>query len=369
MKLTINRSTLLDMLALAVGIVPGRSPRPALQGVLMQCATDRFSIAASDMETYVRQETSVVQAERAGEALADAEKLHAIIRELGDDVVALEADGTSALHIRGADAHYRIHGMKPSDFPKFPEAPDATPFSVKAADLRRLVGQVAFAAARESTRYAFNAILVVAEKGELTLSATDGRRLSLSQAGSETPDGGAQSLIPAGMAKLLAEGLLAGAKDGEEAEVRLGERQASFSMNGTTIVTSLVEGQFPPYDDIIPKGVTNKMTAGTAAFLTAVRRAGLLTSETTKGVRFLFSAGKKAVMTSRDPEMGEATIEFACRYEGEDLEVGFNPVFLADALKVVEADEITLSMPAPNRPGLIEDGRGLRVVVMPVNLS
>jgi DNA polymerase-3 subunit beta len=138
--------------------------------------------------------------------------------------------------------------------------------------------------------------------------------------------------------------------------------------SSATLTSSLVEGQFPPYEDVIPKDCDKKMIAGTADFLSAIRRASLLTTEESKGVRLHFSK-KGLVLTSRSPESGEATINFPCKYEGTDVEIGFNPQFLVDALRVVDTDEISLELTAPNRPGLLKGGPNFIYVIMPVNLQ
>jgi DNA polymerase-3 subunit beta len=110
------------------------------------------------------------------------------------------------------------------------------------------------------------------------------------------------------------------------------------------------------------------MTAGTADFLSAIKRAALLTTEDSKGVRMAFNK-KGLVLSSRSPESGEATVNFACKFEGADVEIGFNPTFLTDALRVVDSDEITLELTAANRPGLLKGGPNFSYVIMPVNLQ
>ena len=140
------------------------------------------------------------------------------------------------------------------------------------------------------------------------------------------------------------------------------------SFRVATLTTNLVEGQFPPYEDVIPKDTDKKMTAATQDFSSAIRRAALLTTEESKGVRLHFSK-KGLVLTSRSPEAGEATINFPCKYEGSEVEIGFNPTVLTDALRVVDTDEITLELTAPNRPGLIKGGSNFQYVIMPVNLQ
>src|SRR5213078_3397796 len=144
--------------------------------------------------------------------------------------------------------------------------------------------------------------------------------------------------------------------DPEEAVgFQIKENQILVHTSSATLASSLVEGQFPPYEDVIPKDCDKKMTASTADFLSAIRRAALLTTEESKGVRMHFSK-KGLVLTSRSPESGEATVNFPCKYEGTDVEIGFNPTFLTDALRVVDNDEISLELTAPNRPGLLRAG-------------
>jgi DNA polymerase-3 subunit beta len=149
---------------------------------------------------------------------------------------------------------------------------------------------------------------------------------------------------------------------------QLRENQVIFRTASATLTSNLVEGQFPPYEDVIPKDPDKKMTASTADFLSAIRRASLLTTEESKGVRLSFTK-KGLVLSSRSPESGEATVNFPCRYEGADADIGFNPIFVVEALKVVGTDEITLEMTAPNRPCLLRGGADFLYVIMPVNLQ
>jgi len=99
-----------------------------------------------------------------------------------------------------------------------------------------------------------------------------------------------------------------------------------------------------------------------------VRRSALLTTSDSKGVRMAFT-NKGLTLSSRNPEAGEAEINFACKFEGPDVEIGFNPIFMTDALKVVNTDEISFEMLAPNRPGLLRAGQNFSYVIMPVNLQ
>ena len=134
------------------------------------------------------------------------------------------------------------------------------------------------------------------------------------------------------------------------------------------ISSALVEGKFPKYEDVIPTDCDRVAELNTAEFLGALRRAALLTNEESKGVRFSFSNGN-LTLTSRAPEQGEATIALSIDYSGEAVEIGFNPVFLLDMLRVVHTETISFAIKESNRPGLIRVGDDFVYVVMPVNLS
>jgi DNA polymerase-3 subunit beta len=201
------------------------------------------------------------------------------------------------------------------------------------------------------------------------LISTDGRRLAqangeLAHAGKLEKDG-VKAIIPA-KALTLIDKLVDDPQ--EMVGFQITESQVIAHTSSATLTSTLLEGQFPPYEDVIPKDCDKKMTANTADLLSAIRRASLLTTEESKGVRLHFSK-KGLVLTSRSPEAGEATINFACKYEGAEVEIGFNPQFLVDALRVVDSDEVTLELTAPNRPGLLKGGPNFLYVIMPVNLQ
>src|SRR5207237_6927848 len=133
------------------------------------------------------------------------------------------------------------------------------------------------------------------------------------------------------------------------------ENQVIVHTQSATLTSNLVEGQFPPYEDVIPKDADKKMTASTADFLSAIKRAALLTTEESKGVRMNFTkSGLK--LTSRSPEAGEAEVNFACKYEGGDVEIGFNPNFLTERLRAAVPEETALEWQRPTRRGLLKGG-------------
>jgi DNA polymerase-3 subunit beta len=372
MKLICNRGALLEALSVAGNAVAARTPKPVLLCVKLSAADDKLTIAATDLEVAIRYSDAQVQIERAGEALLPADKLRDIVRESVDDTLSIEVSGDSA-NIKGNDSLFKIFTQSINEFPPVPDFEGEADFEVNAGHLKGLIGQTLFAAAKESTRYAFNGVLLVAGgKGnskKINLVSTDGRRLAMAKgelaSSGKIDKEGVKAIIPT-KALQLVDKLIDDPEENVGFQVR--ENQVIFHTSSATLTSNLVEGQFPPYEDVIPKDTDKKMTAGTGDFLSAIRRASLLTTEESKGVRMAFSK-KGLVLTSRSPEAGEATVNFACKFEGSDVEIGFNPTFLTEALRVVDSDEITLDLTAPNRPGLLKGGQNFLYVIMPVNLQ
>ena len=366
MKVICNRGALLEALTACGNVVASRTPKPVLQCVKLTAADDRLTIAATDLEVAIRYSDNQVQIEQPGETLVPADKFRDIVRESVDDTLSIEIVQDNA-NIRGQDSHFKIFTQKASDFPPVPDFEGEADLEITGGLLKQLIGQTLFAAAKESTRYAFNGVLLNAKAKKINLVSTDGRRLAMAKGdlvSDKLPKDGAKAIIPAKALNLLDKLI----DDPEEAlAVQVRENQAIFHSSSATLTTNLVEGQFPPYEDVIPKDTDKKMTASTADFLSAIRRAALLTTEESKGVRMHFSK-KGLVLTSRSPEAGEATVNFPCKYEGADIEIGFNPNFLTEALRVVDNDEVSLEMTAPNRPGLLKGGPNFLYVIMPVNL-
>ena len=367
MKVICNRGALLEALTVTGNVVAARTPKPVLQCVKLTASDDRLTVAATDLEVAIRYVDSQVQIEQAGETLVAADKLRDIVRESVDDTLSIEVANDTA-NIRGQDSHFKIFTQKPSEFPPVPDFEGEAHLEIGGGLLKQLVGQTLFAAARESTRYAFNGVLFTVKAKKTNLVSTDGRRLAMAKGdliSDKLPKEGAKAIVPAKALSLLDKLI----DDPEESlAVQIRENQIIFHSPSATLTSNLVEGQFPPYEDVIPKDCDKKMTAATADLLSAVRRAALLTTEESKGVRMHFSK-KGLVLTSRSPDAGEATVNFPCKYEGAEIEIGFNPNFLTEALKVVDTDEISLEMTAPNRPGLLKGGPNFLYVIMPVNLQ
>ena len=391
MKVICDRAALLDAVMLVSGVVNIRSPRPQLQCIRLEATIEdgagELALAATDAEVAVVVRIGRVDVEDPGTALIMADKLGQIVRaEDNDPTLTIETEG-DICHIRGTDAHFQLHGYDPGDFPPIPDFqsiakgsaeqnPARTIFTHPAGSLTRLITRTVFATARENSRYAINGVLFKRDGKNLELVATDGRRLALARDSiTETGDDGPVScIIPTKALSLLAK--LAEDPD-EPVNIAITDNQVVFAFgplddrNRAVLSSNLVEGTFPPYEDVVPKDHDIKVVFDRDVLASAVRRAALLTNEESRGVRMSFTGSDKQVeLSSRAPEMGEASVIIdLVSFEGEDIEIGFNPVFITDALKVIDQPEILMELKSPNKPGLFRSGNEFLYVVMPVTLG
>jgi DNA polymerase III subunit beta len=384
MKVICDRGALLDAINLVSGVVAARTPRPQLTCVKLHAerpdGAAHLILSATDAELSVVLRTERVDVAEPGEALIPADKLRQIVSaEENEPTLTLETEGDTC-HIRGEDAHFRLLGYPPEDFPPIPqfhEVAGAHPRMVlthPAGSLSTMITRTLFATARENSRYAINGVLLKRAGRKLEMAATDGRRLAVARASIQDTDAPESTcIIPS---KALAM-LLKLMEDPEEhVSIALTDNQILFAFGDgddprAVLASNLVEGTFPPYEDVIPKDQDKRVVFDRDVLTSAVRRAALLTNEESRGVRMAFKGTDRHVqLSSRAPEMGEAEVQVEIRkYEGDDLEIGFNPNFLTDALRVIPEPEIILELKSPQKPGLLKAGGDFIYVIMPVNLQ
>jgi len=370
MKVICDRTALLEAATVVGSVTGGRTPTPVLRCMRLLASDGMLQLAATDLEMGLRIAIPQVDVQKEGEVVVPADKLLQIVRTCDDATLTLDSEG-HALNIDAAGSHFKVYGFDPKEFPPVRDFADAkVDCSLRARDLQTLVQRTSFAAATEHSRYAINGLLFERKGKKLRIVATDGRRLAVATGECKGGDGTKNCIIPTKAMSLLIKLL----RDPEETvRIAIEENQVLFcagdDANAAVLSSNLVEGAFPPFEDVIPKDQDKKVSCDTASLLNAIRRAALLTNEESKGVRMSF-ADDTLTLTSRAPEMGEAEVELKLdKYEGEPVEIGFNPGYIADALKVVDGEKVIVELKAPNKPGVLRTGNDFTYVLMPVNLQ
>lgn len=405
MKVICDRGALMEAVNLVAAVVPARTPTPALSCVKLVArkgpAGGELTLSGTDAETSLHITVAHVDVQKPGEVAIPADKLRAIVSaEDNEPTLTLETEGDQC-HIKGTNAHFRVFAYPAKDFPPMPDfaaavsgsGPDPAKavFSHTAAGVMDLVARTVFATARETSRYAINGVLMKRDGRKLEMVATDGRRLAVSRsqlaASSKSgKDDSVTCIIPTRALNIIQKL----AREGDETvRVAIGESRIFFAFESAgpgggkdpdkaapaapraILSSTLVEGTFPPYEDVIPKDQDKKVVAGRDELGAAVRKASVLTNEESRGVRLAFTGkDKRLKLSSRAPEMGESEISVdLADYTGDDIEISFNPSFISDVLRVVNDQQVIVELKASNKPGLIRSASNdFLYVVMPVNL-
>jgi len=366
MKVIAQTAALQEALSLVGSIVATRTPKPVLQCVKLVAKDDVLTMMATDLEAGARFDIAAVQIEEEGEALIPADRLTGIVRESNDeDSLTIETDKEAAV-IRGAGSRFKVLGYDPGEYPAVADFGDEADCEIPAALLSDMIGKTLFATAKAHSHYAISGVLLEATGKKLQLVATDGHRLALAKGTlAKAASKDLSAIVPAKLMSLVQRL----SSDGEETfQLKITESQIMLRTSRAVLMSSLVQGNFPKYRDVIPKETTSKATISTGQFEHRVRQAALLTNEESRGVRLAF-APEAATLTSRAPEAGEAEVTCPIKYDGDALEIAFNPSFLLEALRVVAGDEIVLELSAANKPAVLKAGSDFLYVLMPVDLG
>ena len=370
-KAVCDRDALVEAMALITGVVAGRTPTPALQCVRLSGEDGRLTLAATDGEVALTLSIDRVDLEDGGEVLVPADKFSQVARSCDDTTLTIVGDG-DALHVRSSDSRFKVFGFPISEAPEILAFEDAEPdFSVDGAAFRGLMERTVFAAATDHSRYAINGVHLDLQGSQIRLVATNGHRLALSMGPCDNNCEKTDCIVPTKAMTLLKRLLHDG---GGTVSVKIDNGRIVFHVdNGagctSTLTSNLVEGTFPPFEDVIPKDLDRKAVVNKDALHRAVRRAHLMTNEESRGVKLVFD-GTCLKITSRAPETGEAEIEVPIEsFMGDKLEIAFNPVYIMDALKVVDGDDVTIELKKSEKPGLIRSGSNFVYIIMPVSLS
>ena len=370
-KAICDRDALVEAMGLITGVVAGRTPTPALQCVRLSGEDGRLTLAATDGEVSLTLSIDRVDLEDGGEVLIPADKFSQIARSCNEATLTIVGDGDS-LHVRSSDSRFKVFGFPVSEAPEILVFDDVEPdFTVDGSTFRGLMERTVFAAATDHSRYAINGVHLDLQGSQIRLVATNGHRLALSVGAGDIKCEKTDCIVPTKAMTLLKRLLH---DNGGSVSVKIDNGRIIFHVdNGagctSTLTSNLVEGTFPPFEDVIPKDLDRKAVVNKEALHRAVRRAHLMTNEESRGVRLVFD-GNCLKITSRAPETGEAEIEVPIEsFSGDALEIAFNPVYIMDALKVVEGDDVTIELKKSEKPGLIRSGTDFVYIIMPVSLN
>jgi len=367
MKVICNRARLAEALGLVSSVAVARSPRPILQCLRMQAEdgqNSNLTLLATDLELGLRCEIKEVEVVEAGQTVASAAKLNAIVHEVTDETVTFSTEQDN-LEVVAAGSKFKLFTFDPNEFPPVAPKEEGKVFKISAGELTRVSELTVYAAAKETTRYAINGLLVEVNGNKLTMVGTDGRRLAKAAttllAKVAEP---ISTIVPSRAVNMLSRL----ATDPETpVTIRVTDSQIAFEVPNALMVSSVIEGRYPSYDAVIPKESSCKVKVDRLVLLSGLRRASLLVSRDSRGVKVQLQKNKM-VIEAHSPEEGEAAVEVPIELEGDPIQIAFNPDYLVDPLKVLSMEQVVMEFRAPNTPAVLKAGADFIYVLMPVTL-
>jgi DNA polymerase-3 subunit beta len=365
MEIRIAKNELLRGLRLAQSIADRKSTMPMLANVLLRTqGKNQLLVAATDLNVSLTAELKSQNAHEGGITLAAKNLYELVANAPGDEITLKKADNHWA-EIRSAKVAYRIVGMPDRDFPKVPDHREATYAQVESTVLREMIERTLFSVCNDETRFHLNGVFFESDGSKARMVSTDGHRLSKVE---RTIAGGPK--LTAGVI-IPKKGLLELRKvleSGPNTKLAIKTPHLFVVQDDIALAVKLIDAQFPPYEQVIPKDHGKVITIDRLRFIDALRRAQLMSSET-RGVKV--AATKEGItITSDNPDLGEVREELEAEYNGEAIAIGFNPKYVVELLGQMASDQVTLALGGELDPGLIrpigsDDYLG---VVMPMRI-
>ncbi|MBI2605579.1 MAG: DNA polymerase III subunit beta [Deltaproteobacteria bacterium] len=369
MNFTVSRDALLEALQKVQSVVEKKNTLHILSNVLLEVADQNLFLTATDLEVGIKLSIPV-QASDDGKVAVSAKNFFEIVKELPNKPVSIHKKENSWIEISCQKSKFNIVGLAADEFPPLPAFDSGNYQQVNMATAREMIDRTVFAVSTDETRYHLNgAFLESLENNLLRMVATDGHRLAYID--KELVLNGADQfkrgiIIPKkGMAELRR---LLDTKD-DSFKMTVDKGNLLVKLEKALLFIRLIEGEYPDYEQVIPKNNTKRMTLNREEFLGSLKRVALLANEKSRNVKFSL---KERVLTisSSNSDLGDAKEELDVEYGNDPIEIGFNAKYLIDCLTILDVDKVTIDLNDKLSPGLLKPfGRDdYTYIVMPMRI-
>lgn len=363
MRFKVEKDVLLKGIDTIQNVISAKATLPILANFLLETCKDGLRMTSTDLNIGISCVIPVEILEQ-GCITLPARRFSNIIRELSDQIVEINTKKNNIVLIEGKNCQFKIIGLPAEEFPKLPEFKDKEVIQIEQAVLKQMLNLTSFAVSVDESRYILNGILFKFSQNNFSLVATDGKRLAITTKKlKQTCSKEIKIIIPV---KTIQE-LLRNLKDDSEISLVIGPNQVLFDLKDTMIISRIIEGEFPDYQQVVPSPTENKIKVNREQFLLAVRRASLLATPDYQAVKMeIFK--DKMVISKSTPDIGESREEVPIQYSGKEFVIGFNPSYLIDVLKNVSVDVTEWEVSGSEKPGVMR-GDGYIYIVLPMRLG
>ena len=373
MELVVRKTDLLRELQMFQGIVERKNTIPILANVLIEADGDKVKFLATDLEVGLRSACPAAVA-KGGSLTLPAKKLYEIVKALPETDIRIEED-KNGVKVAADRFDSRMQTLPREDFPTLPDGTGVYSASLPRDVLKHMVAKTQFAITGEDTRYFLNGALFILRPDSMSLVSTDGHRLALITVPREAPKGtSGQSddevrvILP--RKTLMELGRLLGEGEGD-IQYERGENHLFFEVGGRLLISRMIDGQFPAFERVIPKGNDKRVEFDRDRLTSAVKRVALLSNERSRAVKVQIDKGKVEIASS-SPEFGEAKEVLMVEYPGPPVTICFNAQYVLDFLSVVETDSVGLEFKDEMSQAVMKpigaDGYEYTYVIMPMRV-
>ncbi len=374
MKFKINRDHFSNGLAQVLNVVGSKATMPILSNVLIEAEKDSISLTTTNLDLGIRCKIKA-EVKETGTVTLPVKRLATIVRELPNVDVIFDAAANHQVKLTSGGSNFKIMGIGKEEFPPLPEFGDEKAFGLSQEELMTMLQSVSYAQSSDETRYILNGVYLSFKDGKFSLVATDGRRLALISKEQEmTAENSGSLILPA---KTVSE-LLRMLGKGEKLKISFNDRRAAFQINtdkdssglidSIYLYSKVVEGNYPNYNQVIPKETHQRIKLERQLLQECVHRAALVCSEKSNSVKIKITSNLLEIM-AQSPDFGEAHESMAIAYSGPDLQVAFNPQFILDPLRALNKDEVFFELKDEISPGVFKTLDSFICVIMPVRLN
>lgn len=380
MKFKIHRDHFSNGLQQVLNVVGSKATMPILSNVLIEAEGETISLTTTNLDLGICARIKAT-VEEEGSITLPVKRLATIVKELPNSDVKVDAAANNQVKLASGGSNFKIMGISREEFPALPEFSDDRSFTIEQGTLAGMIKSVSYGQSSDETRYMLNGVYFnfiepeEGSSGKLSLVATDGRRLAKIDHDMEVGEGMSGSLILP--AKTVSE-LVRLLDKGETLKIAFNDRRVAFQIHTKDdsdgfigdihLVSKVVEGNYPNYQQVIPKETHQRIKVERELFLQSIHRAALVTTDKSNQVKIQISNNLMELSAS-SPDFGESHESLAIDYSGPDLQVAFNPQFLMDPLKALTKDEIFFELKDEVSPGVFKTLESFLCVIMPVRLT
>ncbi len=366
MNLSFSGNDLYRGFNLVSSIIPTASVKNVLNGVKLTFWNGQVELTATDLEVLVRYTLPVKEVEGNGGIVLPASYINPILREWATSEEVLMSIEGNTCKLRSRGGYFKIMGEDPAQFPGGSVGSVENFVVVDGGIVSDMVGKVVGSVSSVRTRSALCGVFVRVEGEDIIMVGADGNRLSSVRRKVDNPNKVLMDGIVTVKCLTFLQRFVSECKD--TLKVSIDESRIRFVGSKGEIISQLIDGQYPKYEEVIPKQNDKKVVVDREELLSMMRIASYMTSEGCRIVKFILGK-EKLTLSSRAANIGEAELELRVDYDGTAFEIGFNPDYVLEALKVADADRVTIELGERNGAALFRTGHEQLCVIMPIELE